>query len=225
MAGWQADAASGTLSGWGTSPASIAQPSQLTDPQQSGIGRDSEGVPSADISGFNTFQADAAASGRDVACELFADIDAVTAERWVEGCDHLAVDGGEGEGSGAEDAGDVDSDCESIDISKLRDLLRDNAAFFEACEAAVLSTCPAVRDGDCATRPMLGDAEAMRRAINQICQACEIEDVDAEEAVDLFDAPMDVGVFYQFALEYFSALSRTVSMGLWPAANEAGGAA
>eukprot|EP00927_Polykrikos_kofoidii_P069774 TRINITY_DN65396_c0_g1_i1.p1 TRINITY_DN65396_c0_g1~~TRINITY_DN65396_c0_g1_i1.p1 ORF type:complete len:272 (-),score=63.12 TRINITY_DN65396_c0_g1_i1:104-817(-) len=101
---------------------------------------------------------------------------------------------------------------------KLQALLADTAAFHEACEKAI--ALPKAADGE--KSPLtsntldlsISSPEDLRDAMNFICRKCDIEEVDDEEACELFDGPMDSGVFYCVAREYFSSLSRTLVMGM-----------
>eukprot|EP00933_Yihiella_yeosuensis_P066041 TRINITY_DN70108_c0_g1_i1.p1 TRINITY_DN70108_c0_g1~~TRINITY_DN70108_c0_g1_i1.p1 ORF type:complete len:202 (-),score=57.67 TRINITY_DN70108_c0_g1_i1:79-645(-) len=108
---------------------------------------------------------------------------------------------------------DDDSDDEDLDadVKKLQALLADNAAFFEACEAAIAKLSingPAVVPGSV----VIHTVEQLRSALTHICELCAVEEVDEEEALDLWEGPMDSGVFYQYAKEYFSSLCRTLLM-------------
>ncbi|CAK0884452.1 unnamed protein product, partial [Prorocentrum cordatum] len=116
------------------------------------------------------------------------------------------VDAASGEPEG--DDGE-ESDSEEIDVGPLQALLTDNAAFFEACEAAVaLAGTSSSGPGP----PTLDSPAALRVALNEVCRRVAIEAVDEEESKELFDGPMDPGVFYVFAREYFSSISRALTM-------------
>lgn len=110
------------------------------------------------------------------------------------------------EGGGRDEESSEEED--SVDIAELQALLRDNAAFFEACEAAVQHAVGRPEHGE----PQLQSAGDLRGALSHVCRRCRIEEVDEEEAGDLFDGPMYPGVFYQLAREYFSSLCRTLTM-------------
>lgn len=149
----------------------------------------------------------------DRAAELFADL--------LEGadarCDEATA--AKEEGSDADEGAlDLPSDDElRASVEKLQALLRDNAAFHEACEAA-FSAVESSRDIEGARpitpRPQLNSKEELRLALNHICEGCGIEEVEEEEATDLYDGPMDAGVFYQLAREYFQSLCRTLTMAM-----------
>ncbi|CAL1152312.1 unnamed protein product [Cladocopium goreaui] len=100
---------------------------------------------------------------------------------------------------------DGDSD-DSIDPQRLQALLRDNAAFFEVCNEAMKSA------SEQGTILQLSTVQSFSAALNYICNHCGIEPVEPEEADDLWDGPMDAGVFYQFAREYFGSLCRALTM-------------
>ncbi|CAK8989866.1 unnamed protein product [Durusdinium trenchii] len=104
-----------------------------------------------------------------------------------------------------EEADEAEEDPK-IDIEALQALLRDNAAFFEVCNEAVkLASDPPGQ---------LSSVQSFSSALNHVCQRCEMEPVEPDEADDLWDGPMDVGVFYQFAREYFGSLCRALTMDL-----------
>merc|ERR1712046_60046 len=70
---------------------------------------------------------------------------------------------------------------------KLSALLCDSSAFYEACEAAVaLAAVPVTIPTDL----QLANAKELQKALNYICNRCQIEEVDDEEAEELFDEPM-----------------------------------
>ncbi|CAE7262062.1 unnamed protein product [Symbiodinium sp. CCMP2456] len=102
--------------------------------------------------------------------------------------------------------GDEEGD-DVVDACKLQALLCDNGALFEVCQHAVRI----------ATEPIAWDRRGVAKQIrptlrNHVCRHCGIDSVDREEADELWDGPMDVGVFYQFAREYFSSLCRVLTM-------------
>merc|ERR1712187_12133 len=108
-----------------------------------------------------------------------------------------------------EDAIRMIEDELKANAEKLQALLRDNAAFYEACDDAVRGAGGPSPEGD-ALSVQIRSKDEFRHALNKICIRCGIEEVDDEEADDLYDEPMDPGVFYQFAREYFGSLSRTL---------------
>jgi len=94
----------------------------------------------------------------------------------------------------------------------LSKMLCDNEAFIEACEAAFSSVAaPPKQVGD---EKQLWTVADLKKALNHICQQVELEDVDDEEANDLFDGPMEMSLFYSLAKEFFSSWSRTLTMGI-----------
>merc|ERR1712187_677831 len=103
-----------------------------------------------------------------------------------------------------EDAIRMIEDELKANAEKLQALLRDNAAFYEACDEAVRRCGGPNSDGD-AQSVQIRSKEEFQYALNTICTRCGIEEVEDEEADDLYDGPMDPGVFYQFAREYFSS--------------------
>eukprot|EP00439_Symbiodinium_sp_Y106_P085056 s180_g27.t1 len=103
--------------------------------------------------------------------------------------------------SGDEEGEDV------VDACKLQALLCDTGALFEVCQHAVL-----IATQSAAASSQLTSVEMLQIALNHICRHCGIDSVDREEADELWDGPMDVGVFYQFAREYFSSLCRVLTM-------------
>eukprot|EP00438_Fugacium_kawagutii_P006324 Skav230356 [mRNA] locus=scaffold1251:85920:92622:- [translate_table: standard] len=102
------------------------------------------------------------------------------------------------EGAGAGEDDDTD-----IDPQRLQALLRDNAAFFEVCNEAVKSACCSTEQGTL----QLSTVQSFSSALNHVCKHCGVEPAD-----DLWDGPMDPGVFYQFAREYFGSLCRALTM-------------
>jgi len=68
------------------------------------------------------------------------------------------------------------------------------------------------QQGDCQLGLQILSSEELREALNIINKRCRIEAVNEEEADDLFDGPMDLGVFYQFAREYFGTLCRSLTL-------------
>ncbi|CAE7243819.1 unnamed protein product [Symbiodinium microadriaticum] len=106
----------------------------------------------------------------------------------------------------AKTPGDEEGD-DVVDACKLQALLCDNGALFEVCQHAVRI---ATQSG--ASSSQLTSVEMLQIALNHICRHCGIDSVDREEADELWDGPMDVGVFYQFAREYFSSLCRVLTM-------------
>jgi len=103
-------------------------------------------------------------------------------------------------------------------VEKVRTLLRDQGAFNDLCEqGAVIAT--GAGKGSCVGGSqvpigglMLTTAEELRVALNCVCKRCELDEVDEEEAQEIFDGPMDVATFYLLAREYFASLCRTLSM-------------
>ncbi|CAE8617038.1 unnamed protein product [Polarella glacialis] len=104
----------------------------------------------------------------------------------------------------------------SFDLQQLQALLCDNAGFFEACEAAVASVA-GTNTTYTGQRPPPGTNKLhtvgdLQSALNHMCMRYGVPEVDDAEAVELWDSPMDSGVFYQFAREYFSSLCRSLAM-------------
>mmetsp|Transcript_16166 Transcript_16166/g.33676 ORF Transcript_16166/g.33676 Transcript_16166/m.33676 type:complete len:191 (-) Transcript_16166:223-795(-) len=176
---WHADSDSGMLHGWGHMPGAREDPAPAVPP-----------TVLAEVLGGE------------------APLQTGTVEANPENTDDSPMERGEGNlNDGSEDDADDDDD-DSVDVAELQALLRDNAAFFEACEEATLNAVGPSQPGEVQLR----SAANLRVALSHICARCGIEEVDEEEADDLFDGPMDPGVFYQLAREYFSSLSRTLTM-------------
>ncbi|CAE7393422.1 unnamed protein product [Symbiodinium pilosum] len=106
--------------------------------------------------------------------------------------------------------------CDVADPSKLQALLCDNAALFEVCQRAVAIAGETLSEAP----SQLANVEMLQVALNHICQHCDIDLLEKEEADELWDGPMDLGVFYQFAREYFSSLCRVLTMDISLIQNE-----
>jgi hypothetical protein len=95
-----------------------------------------------------------------------------------------------------------------LEVAQLQALLLDNGAFFVACEEAMASAAAPASPGQF----KLQSAEELRTAMNHICDRCQIERVDEDEAQELYDEPMEASVFYETAREYFRSLVRMLTM-------------
>eukprot|EP00928_Gymnodinium_smaydae_P061849 TRINITY_DN45828_c0_g1_i1.p2 TRINITY_DN45828_c0_g1~~TRINITY_DN45828_c0_g1_i1.p2 ORF type:complete len:256 (-),score=87.35 TRINITY_DN45828_c0_g1_i1:6-773(-) len=222
---WRADVDSGMLQGWGCDPAkppAVAAAQTRHYASSSAAAGGSDGATAGDAGGTGS---GAGGSSRDRADLLFAGDDEEPAAAAEE----------EDEEDDEEDDADmlaaVDDEVRA-NITALKALLSDNAAFYEACEAAVALAADTPGDSASASlipgypaeasagaavagvsRPQLRSKEALQRAMNSICERCGIEEFDEDEAKDMFDGhPMDSGVFYQVAREYFQSLVRTLTM-------------
>lgn len=254
-ADWCADTASGTLSGWGSRvmPAALVSSPPVRPAAQGSLATMSQAVPEA---------VEAPRSTQHRAQDLFADINGEADSQGQFGNLAGQVDAagnGEESSDGSDGGEPADSGAESIDVAELQALLRDNAALFEECEAALVAAVGGAgqqrsqhqdqqQHGQQQQRqqqqqqqhelqqqqplqrplplqqslqqplqqqpllPQLRSAEELQEALNHICRRCHIDLVDDDEAVDLFDGAMDLGVFYQFAREYFGTLCRTLTM-------------
>lgn len=143
-------------------------------------------------------------AGKDRADLLFEDSDEETsaADAVVEAkpCGTAEADD--------EDEEDEDSDEDIIAVKRLQELLLDSALFHEVCENAVNTVGTISASGPRELR----SAEDLQKAINIILNRCGVEEMDEEEALDLYDEPMQGSVFYQLAHEYFKSFVRTVLM-------------
>jgi len=197
VATWHADVDSGTLQGWGTVPAytgaplpgnerNQTQPSTQTTNDPAGI----EPAPATEV------DTEVPGSGQAVRLEK------AESPEEVDDNDKDSTDGSDSS----------EGDELKAAVAALQKLLCDNAAFVEACEAAVLQVTGKIDTSQAELR----SATDLRDALNHIYAKCEIvmEEIDDDEAADLFDGPMDTGVFYQLAREYFGSLCRTLSMDL-----------
>mmetsp|Transcript_96128 Transcript_96128/g.170589 ORF Transcript_96128/g.170589 Transcript_96128/m.170589 type:complete len:215 (-) Transcript_96128:90-734(-) len=196
---WQADSNAGTLQGWGLGAHVAASTPAQAATAATAAAASAQPLPSA--GGYGT-----AAASYHRAEDLFSDLAPQTG----------ADAGAPAPATEALPDTESDEDVAPIDPRQLQALLCDNAAFFEACEEAILAASGQNDRVGC----QLQRVDTFQKAMNHICSRCGIEEVDREEARDLWDGPMDSGVFYQFAREYFSSLCRTLTMDMSMIAGE-----
>lgn len=233
---WNADAAAGTLAGWGTDDVDMTPPvsSSAAAPAaaSSGAGYGGAEATSATVEASLSAapSSGSAAPRADRAEDLFSDwygdssataTDTRGAEQDANELENALLRAAEDDEAGNresldhDDVDDLDAQIEKItgdiddNAERLSALLCDNAAFYEACEAAINS----------AAGPFSSPADAqiksvaqLQKALTYICVQCKIDPMDAEDARDLFDGPMQPSVFYGLAKEVFTSLSRTLHM-------------
>eukprot|EP00929_Paragymnodinium_shiwhaense_P069555 TRINITY_DN35077_c0_g1_i1.p1 TRINITY_DN35077_c0_g1~~TRINITY_DN35077_c0_g1_i1.p1 ORF type:complete len:259 (+),score=104.48 TRINITY_DN35077_c0_g1_i1:83-859(+) len=233
---WSVDVDSGTLAGWDVAvkkPAAAASGGYgAGDSKEAPLATAEAAAPAAAAKASTGASPAAADAKKEEAAaraeDLFADRSATAgasndtaapeaAAAAAASSDAAAAgNGGEDDDSSSEDEEDerlkallkqADEEL-AVDTKVLRELLRDNGEFMTACEEAFKFAGGKIGVNG---KP-IETVEQLQKAMNHLCRRCVMEELDEEETMDIYDGPMDGGVFYQLAREYFDSLCHTLAM-------------